>query len=178
MKVLETQRLELRRFTADDAPFILQLLNEPSWLQYIGDKGVRTVADARDYIDKGPIEIYGRLGFGLYLVELKASGDSIGICGLTKRESLQDVEIGYAFLPRFWSQGYAFESASAVMSYGIRAFGLSRIVAITSHDNHASARLLAKLGFRFDRITRLAVDAPDVNLYAIDAGECSSPTQG
>jgi RimJ/RimL family protein N-acetyltransferase len=168
MKILETERLVLRRLTATDAPFILQLVNEPSWVQYIGDKGVRTLEDARNYIDKGPIEMYGRLGFGLYLVELKASGEPIGMCGLIKRESLEDVDVGYAFLPRFWAKGYAFESASAVVSYGKSAFGLSRIIAITSKENYASAKVLGKLGFRFEHAVRLAVDAAEVNLYAID----------
>ncbi|MDB6041959.1 MAG: acetyltransferase family protein [Gammaproteobacteria bacterium] len=168
MKILETERLVLRRLTADDAPFILQLVNEPSWLQHIGDKGVRTLEEARNYIDKGPIEMYGRLGFGLYLVELKASGEPIGMCGLIKRESLEDVDVGYAFLPRFWAKGYAVESASAVVSHGKSAFGLSRIVAITSKENHASAKVLGKLGFRFERAVRLTVDAAEVNLYAMD----------
>jgi RimJ/RimL family protein N-acetyltransferase len=168
MKILETERLVLRRLTADDAPFILQLVNEPSWLLHIGDKGVRTLEDARNYIDQGPIEMYGRLGFGLYLVELKASGEPIGMCGLIKRESLEDVDVGYAFLPRFWAKGYAVESASAVVSHGKSAFGLSRIVAITSKENHALAKVLGKLGFRFERAVRLAVDAAEVNLYAID----------
>jgi len=175
MKILETERLVVRRLTAADAPFILQLVNEPSWLQYIGDKGVRTLEDARNYIDKGPIEMYGRLGFGLYLVELKASGEPIGMCGLIKRESLEDVDVGYAFLPRFWARGYAFESASAVVSYGKYALGLSRIVAITSKENHASAKVLEKLGFRFERALRLAVDAAEVNLYALDAELKGSP---
>jgi RimJ/RimL family protein N-acetyltransferase len=164
--VCETERLTLRRLGTDDAAFILQLVNEPAWLRYIGDKGVRTLEDARTYIENGPVEMYGRLGFGLYLVELKEGGDPIGICGLIKRESLEDVDIGFAFLSKFWGQGYAFESASAAMSYGTHALGLTRIVAITSQDNHVSAKLLEKLGFRFERPVRLAADAAEVKLYA------------
>jgi RimJ/RimL family protein N-acetyltransferase len=166
VKVLETDRLILRRLGTDDAAFILELLNDPSWLRFIGDKGVRTIEDARSYIANGPVAMYARLGFGLYLVELKQGGDSIGICGLIKRESLEDVDIGFAFLPRFWAQGFAFESTSAVMSYGMRVLGLSRIVAITSQENHVSAKLLEKLGFRFERLARLATDSPEVQLYA------------
>jgi RimJ/RimL family protein N-acetyltransferase len=169
MKVLETERLVVRWLKTDDAAFIHQLVNEPSWLRYIGDKGVRTLEDARNYIEKGPVEMYGRLGFGLYLVELKESGDPIGICGLIKRESLDDVDLGFAFLPRFWAQGYAFESASAVMAHETRALGLSRIVAVTSQDNHVSAKLLEKLGFRFERMARLAADTAEVRLYAAGA---------
>ncbi|MFW5437641.1 GNAT family N-acetyltransferase [Paenibacillus apiarius] len=113
MKVLKTDRLILRWLTTDDAEFMLELLNNPSWLEFIGDKGVRTVEDARDYILKGPVDMYARLGFGLYLTERKADGVPIGICGLIKRDSLEDVDIGFAFLPRLWAKGYAYESASA-----------------------------------------------------------------
>ena len=117
MKVLETDRLILRWLSTDDAEFILELLNEPSFLQYIGDKGVRTLEDARNYILNGPVDMYARLGFGLYLTELKERGVPLGICGLLKRDGLEDVDIGFAFLPRFWAKGYAYESA-AVLAYG------------------------------------------------------------
>jgi RimJ/RimL family protein N-acetyltransferase len=169
VKVLETERLVLRWLGTDDAAFILQLVNEPSWLRYIGDRGVRTLEDARKYIEKGPVEMYGRLGFGLYLVELKENGDPIGICGFVKRDSLEDVDIGFAFLQRFRGQGYAFESASAVMSFGRGTLGLSRVLAVTSQENHVSARLLEKLGFRFERLARLAADAEEVKLFATGA---------
>jgi ribosomal-protein-alanine N-acetyltransferase len=165
VKVLETERLVLRWLTIDDAAFILELLNEPSWLRYIGDKNVRTLDDARNYIERGPGEMYRRVGFGLYLVELKESSAPIGICGLIKRETLEDVDVGFAFLPGFWGRGYAFESASAVMSYGKRAFGLSRVVAIIQPDNDVSASLLEKLGFRFEGLTRLTPDAAEVKVY-------------
>lgn len=165
MKVLETDRLSLRWLRADDAEFILELLNDPSFLRFIGDKGVRTLADARDYILNGPVEMYARLGFGLYLTELKEGGVPIGVCGLIKRDGLDDVDIGFALLPRFWSKGYAYEAASAVMAYGKDALGLERIVAITSPDNHASGRLLEKLGLRFERMVRLSEDAEEVRLF-------------
>jgi len=135
--ILETQRLTLRRLAADDAEFILELLNQPSFLQYIGDKGVRNTQDALRYIETGPVASYERFGFGLYLVELKDSGTPIGMCGLIKRETLPDVDVGFAFLPDYWSQGLAFEAASAVMNYGRQTLGLRRIVAITSLDNTA-----------------------------------------
>jgi RimJ/RimL family protein N-acetyltransferase len=126
--------LILRRLETGDAEFILALLNDPSFLRFIGDKGVRTVDDAREYISNGPLASYERFGFGLYLTERKDDGVPIGICGLLKREALKDVDVGFAFLPRFWSKGYAFESASAVMAYGRNVLGLS-IVAIISPDN-------------------------------------------
>lgn len=168
MKVIETGRLNLRRLTTDDAEFILELLNEPSFLRFIGDKGVRTLDDARGYILNGPVEMYNRLGFGLYLTELKESGVPIGICGLLKRDSLEDVDIGFAFLPRFWAKGYAYESAAAVMAYGKRVLGLKRVVAITSPDNDASARVLEKLGLRFEKMIRPSIDATEVRLFVVD----------
>jgi len=168
LKVLETDRLILRRLTTDDAEFILRLLNEPSFLRYIGDKGVRTLMDARDYILNGPVDMYNRLGFGLYLTELKEGNVPIGVCGLIKRDNLEDVDIGFAFLPRFWAKGYAYESASAVMTYGKDVLGLKRIVAITSPDNHASARLLEKLGLQFDRMLRLSENSEEVRLFVTD----------
>jgi len=168
MKVLETDRLILRRLTTDDAEFILQLLNEPSFLRYIGDKGVRTLMDARDYILNGPVDMYNRSGFGLYLTELKEGNVPIGVCGLIKRDALEDVDIGFAFLPRFWAKGYAYESASAVMTYGKDVLGLKRIVAITSPDNHASARLLEKLGLQFERMILLSENTEEVRLFVTD----------
>ena len=165
MNVLETDRLIVRRLSPDDAEFILRLLNEPSWLRFIGDKGVRTIEDARAYILRGPVEMYSRLGFGLYLVAIKGGGPPIGICGLIKRDSLEDVDIGFAFLPEYWGRGYAYEAASAVMAYGGNVLGLKRIVAITSVDNDSSARLLEKLGLRFEGMVKLSNDSEEVRLF-------------
>ena len=165
LTVVETQRLVLRRFCDDDAAFIVELLNQPSFLRYIGDKEVRNDADAVCYIQDGPAASYARFGFGLYLVELKETGASIGMCGLLKRDSLPDVDIGFAFLPDYWSQGFAVESASAVMSLGREAFGLRRIVAITSLDNHPSMRLLEKLGMKFERVIKLGENQSEVRLF-------------
>lgn len=170
MCVLETDRLILHRLTVEDAAFILDLLNQPSFLQYIGDRGVRTLDDARRYILNGPVASYKRFGFGLNRVELKATGTPIGLCGLLKRETLDDVDIGFAFLPSFWSKGYAYESASAVLEQGLDALGLPRIVAITAPDNHRSIRLLEKLGLRFERLARLSEAEPEVKLFATRAG--------
>ncbi len=166
LQVTETERLLLRWLNADDSMFILELLNEPSWIQYIGDRGVRTLQDAARYIRNGPEQMYRALGFGLYLVELKQTGEPIGICGLIKREALEDVDIGFAFLPRYWRNGYAFEAASAVMSYAKEAAGLSRIVAILSRDNLPSLRLLERLGFRFEGTLRLQPGGEELDLYA------------
>lgn len=168
MIVLETDRLILRHQTIEDAAFILELLNDPSWIQYIGDRGVRTIDDARGYILKGALDMYARLGFGFYLTELKEGGIPIGICGLVKRDFLEAVDVGFAFLPKFWGKGYAFEAASAVMGYTQSVLGLKRIVAITSEDNHASSKLLEKLGLHFEGVIRYAGTDEEVRLYAIN----------
>jgi [ribosomal protein S5]-alanine N-acetyltransferase len=167
--VLETRRLVLRRLSTDDAAFLLELLNEPSFLRYIGDKGVRTEADARRYVETGPLASYERFGFGLWRVELKEGGEPIGMCGLLKRDGLPDVDVGFAFRPRFWSRGYAFESASAVLAHARDAFGLKRLLAITAPDNEASIRLLEKLGFRFERMARVPEDGPEVQVFGLAA---------
>jgi len=167
--VLETDRLALRRLTTDDAGFLVELLNEPSFLLHIGDKGVRTEADACRYLERGPLASYERFGFGLWRVGLKQSGEPVGMCGLLKRDWLTDVDLGFAFLPRFWAKGYAFEAASGVLLHARDAFGLKRIVAITSPDNAASIRLLAKLGFTFERMARASEKEPEVRLFAREA---------
>jgi RimJ/RimL family protein N-acetyltransferase len=166
MKTLETDRLILRRLAPGDAEFILELLNDPDWLRFIGDKGVRTIEDSRSYIRKGPMEMYDRLGLGLCLVEVKEGSLPAGICGLIKRDSLPDVDLGFAFLPAFRGKGFAYESASAAMAYGRDVLGLDRIVAITSRDNERSMRLLEKLGMRFERMLRLGNDPEEVRLFA------------
>lgn len=168
MIVLETDRLVLRRFTLNEAPFVVGLLNEPSFLRFIGDRNVRTLHDARQYLLKGPIASYERFGFGLYLTFLRATGDPIGMCGLLKRETLPDVDVGFAFLPAHWRKGYAFESASAVLAHGRSTFGLKRIVAITSPDNLASIKVLEKIGLSFEALIQLPGDTREVKLFGVD----------
>ena len=166
MNILETQRLVLRQLSIDDAEFIRALLNQPSFIRYIGDKGVRNLDDARRYILEGPLQSYERNGFGLYLVELKDTGTPIGVSGLVKRDTLSDPDIGFAFLPQYWSKGYAVESAAAVMDYARQVLALERVLAITSPDNEASARLLAKIGLQFQRLIRLSEGASEVRLFS------------
>jgi RimJ/RimL family protein N-acetyltransferase len=166
MIVLRTARLRARHLHIEDAPFILQLVNEPSWLRFIGDKGVRTLDDARGYLRNGPLAMYEQYGYGLYLLELEADGTPIGMCGLLKRDTLPDADIGFALLPGFWGQGYAFEAAAAVLDLGRRAFDLRRVLAITSLDNDSSIRLLEKLGLQFERLLELA-PGNTVKVFAI-----------
>jgi len=165
MIVLETERLILRHLSEDTDPeFVLRLLNEPSFLRYIGDKGVRTLDDARRYLVTGPIASYEINGFGLYLVQLKDSGLSVGMCGLIKRDTLPDIDIGFALLPEFWNQGYALEAATGVAAYANNTLEIDRIVAITDPDNEASARLLNKLGLTFESLIDLG-DGKPVRLF-------------
>ncbi len=171
MNVLETDRLTLRRLNAQDAAFMLGLLNQPSFLRFIGDRGVRTLDDARAYILNGPVEMYERHGVGLYLTALKEGGAPIGVCGLIKRETLEDIDIGFAFLPEFWGRGYAVEAAAAVLAHGRDDLGLRRIVAITAQDNQSSIRLLEKIGLTFERLIRLSGEGPEINLFAWDKTE-------
>ncbi|HLM56220.1 MAG TPA: GNAT family N-acetyltransferase [Pyrinomonadaceae bacterium] len=166
MKVLETERLVLRRLTTEDDAFILELINDPAWLRFIGDRGIRTLEAAREYISNNLLAMYERHGFGLYLAELKGEGVPAGICGLIKRDSLEDVDIGFAFLPQFRRRGYGYESAAGVLEYGRKTLGLKRIVAITSPDNSVSAGLLDKLGFTYERTMRLSEDSEEVFLFA------------
>ena len=168
MKVLETDRMILRHFADEDAGFILELLNEPSFIQNIGDRKIRSQDGAKLYIKNGPLASYAQHGFGLYLVALKETGESIGMCGLIKRNTLDDVDIGYAFLPRFWSKGYAVESALAVKNYGRDVIGLKRIVAITDPQNAGSIRVLEKIGMKFEKMVKLSEDDFELKLFAVD----------
>jgi len=168
LSVLETERLTLQRLSARDAAFIVELLNEPSFLRYIGDKGVRSEADACRYLEAGPMASYERHGFGLYRVERREGGEPMGMCGLLKRDWLPDVDLGFAFLPRFRARGYALEAASGVLAHARNALGLTRVVAITSPDNAPSIRLLEKLGFRFERMARASEKEAEVRLFALD----------
>ena len=173
--VLETRRLVLDELTTDDAEFILELVNEEPFLRNIGDKGVRNQADACQYILTGPVASYERHGHGLYRVALKKAGVPIGICGVLKRDGLEDPDVGFAFLERHWANGYAFESATAVLEHARKTLGLGRILAITSPDNEASVGLLAKLGFVFERTTRLPGVEGDVKVFVSEAPDDVPP---
>ncbi len=164
MKIFETNRLVLRTFTVDDAPFFMALVNEPGWLRFIGNRHLTTLEDTRDAILKGPIAMYERLGFCLYVVEQNdhaQTSTSVGICGLIKREQLDDVDLGVAFLAEYGGQGYAFEAAQATLNYANNTLGLKRIVAITSPDNISSIKLLEKIGFRFEKMMAYKSSKPD-----------------
>ncbi len=159
-----TERLVIRALAPADGPFILRLLNDPDWLRFIGDRGVRTLADAEAYIERNRTA-RARHGFGLDLVELK-DGTPLGLCGLIRREGLDDVDLGFAFLPEHRGKGYALEAARATVA-GAPAFGLARLVAITSQDNASSIALLEKLGFRFEKLVRLPKEDEQLKLFSL-----------
>lgn len=175
---LETERLRLRRVTEDDAAFVLRLLNEPSYLENIGDKGVRTLEDAAAYIRSAPMATYERFGFGMDAVELKETGAVVGMCGLLKREHLEHPDLGYAYLPEHWSRGYAVEAARGVLRHAREVLGLGTILAVTSLHNHASARVLERVGFDAAGLTGWT-NGEQVRLFACDpAASPSIPARG
>jgi len=165
--IVETERLIIRELdSALDAEFIFELLNSPKFLQFIGDRGVRTLRESAAFIDDRYRQSYRDHGFGLYTVELRGDGPKIshaedkapvenrqiGMCGFVKRDHLEFPDIGFAFLPQFEQKGYGFESASALMGYGRNTLGFGTVLAITTLDNVASGDLLKKLGFRLARV--------------------------
>jgi [ribosomal protein S5]-alanine N-acetyltransferase len=174
IEAFATARLALRPFTQGDAPFIVELLNDPGWLRFIGDRGVRNEDDARAYLHDGPVAHAARHGFALGLVTLRSDATPIGMCGLIRRDTLPDADIGYAFLPAFRGRGYAREAAAAWLARGFERHGLPRIVAIVSPGNAASARVLESIGMRFEQRLRLPGYEDDSLLYAAARPPASS----
>ena len=163
--ILQTERLILREFAPDDATFVLALVNDPDWLTYIGDRGVRTLADATTYIAERLQKSYREMGFGMWLIERKADGAPIGMCGLLKRDYLDALDIGFALLPDFRGQGYAFEAAAGTINYGKTMLSLKRILGFTLVGNDPSAKLLKKLGMQYERNFKIPNDDDDLELY-------------
>ncbi len=173
MTVCESARLRLRQLEEGDAPMILELLNDAAFLANIGDRGVRSLEDARRYISTGPEASYARFGFGLWLIELQGDGAAIGICGLLHRDTHPDVEIGFALLPSFRGKGYAQEAARATLELATGALGMQRVVAIVAPANTASISILERLGLVFERIGRFTADG-DSRLYVLDRGRVTA----
>ncbi|MGV3630548.1 MAG: GNAT family N-acetyltransferase [Bacteroidota bacterium] len=148
-KILETERLIIREFTPEDAPYILEQLTSEEWLRFIGDRKVYNLADARHYLVSHLIPPYEAKGFGFYAVDLKNGGKTIGMCGLVKREELEDIDIGFAFLPAYFGKGYAYESAKAVLDHAFENLEQESICAITLAENQSSVNLLKKLGLNY-----------------------------
>jgi ribosomal-protein-alanine N-acetyltransferase len=167
--ILQTERLNLREITEPDAPFILELLTDPSFLQNIGDRGVSDLDSALNYIRTSPGDSYARNGYGLWLVELKDSHVPVGTCGLIRRDTLPAADIGYAFLPRYWGRGYAVEACAAVRDHALRTLAMPQLLAIVSPDNQASIKVLERIGLSFREMVRLGADAEQLKLFALDA---------
>ncbi len=164
--IVETPRLRLCELTVEDAEFVFRLVNEPSFLSNIGDKRVRNLDDAKQFILEGPWTRQERHGYGQFLVELKERGVPIGICGLLYRKSLDVSDVGFALLPEYWKRGYAYEAADAVLKYGHSTLGIDGIVGLTSEENLASISVLQKLGMNFERIVKMSADDPGTVLYS------------
>jgi ribosomal-protein-alanine N-acetyltransferase len=162
---LETPRLVLRQLDFSDADFLVGLLNQPSFLANIGDRGVRNVEDAHRYLREGPLAMYEKFGFGLWHVSRRTDGTAVGMCGLLKRDILPDVDVGYAFLPEYWGQGYASEAAAATLAHAAAKFRLPRVIAVVSEGNEGSIRVIEKLGMKFERMVPMRPNEPDVRLY-------------
>jgi [ribosomal protein S5]-alanine N-acetyltransferase len=150
--ILVTDRLVLREFTIDDAAFIFELLNTPLWLQFIGDRNVHSLKDAELYLQNGPIKSYQENGFGFYAVLQKEIKQAIGMCGFAKRDYLDNPDIGFAFLAKYYGKGFGFEAAKACLDYGHNTLKINTILATVMPQNSASIGLLKKLGMNFEKM--------------------------
>ncbi|WP_194973974.1 GNAT family N-acetyltransferase [Aquiflexum lacus] len=166
--ILKTERLIIRKLNLDDTLFIVKLLNSPGWLRYIGDRGVRNLEDAKNYLQNGPLLSYEKYGFGLYLVELLESGNPIGMCGILKRDSLEYPDMGFAFLPEYMGKGYAYEAADAVIQYAGEQLRIKTLLAITLPENATSIKLLEKVGMKFESVVKSPDGKENLNLYKLE----------
>jgi len=172
MQILETERLILREFTLEDAAFILELLNTPTWLQFIGDRNVHSIEDAKNYLLAGSIKSYAENGFGFYAVDEKigssdCKNQTIGMCGLIKRDTLPDIDIGFAFLPNLISKGFGYEIASATLDYALNILKINRIIAIVNPENEKSIGLIKKIGMQFEEMIKFGDDDKELMLFGI-----------
>jgi ribosomal-protein-alanine N-acetyltransferase len=167
MTSYETDRLLIRPTATEDAAFILELLNSPKWLQFIGDRKVRNLNDAENYINNRIISQYNKIGFSNFTVLRKSDSEKMGVCGIYEREGLEDFDLGFAFLPQFEQMGYAFEAAKKILELGLNEFKFKKICAITTKDNFSSQKLLKKLGFNFEKLVKIEGDSEELMLYLI-----------
>jgi len=165
MAIIETERLIVHKLGTADGSFIVELVNSPGWLEFIGDRSIKTIADAENYIVNGPMASYQKNGFGLYRLVLKPTGISIGMCGLIKRDTLEHPDIGFALLPSYTGKGYALEAASVILQYERETLGIKKIAAITLEKNHRSIQLLTKLGLLFEKKIQFADKEEELMLF-------------
>ncbi len=166
--IIESERAVLRKYTLDDTDFIINLLNQQSFIENIGDRGIKTIPDAEDYLKKSILNSYQQNGFGLNMVELKESKIPIGMCGILKRDTLDHADLGYAFLPEYCGLGYASEITETLIQSAKRLYNLEKIVAITNSHNKKSRKLLEKIGFKFDCMVQAVEGEAESMLFAID----------
>jgi RimJ/RimL family protein N-acetyltransferase len=169
--ILETSRLILREFILDDAPFIIELVNSPGWLQFIGDRNIHTKEEAVGYLKNGPLKSYADNGFGLCLVQIMKDHTPIGMCGIINRGTLDHPDIGFALLPEFMGNGYAFEISSALLEYAKNILQLPVILAITVPNNKSSLSLLEKLGLEFKMSFTFPGGVEELSLYSTPANQ-------
>lgn len=164
---IETERLQLCRLTLDDAELMLAIWNDPAFLRFVGDRGIRTIDEARTALEEGAFKLYAEHGFGPYRMSLKSNGSAVGICGLFRRDGLADTDIGFSTLPQYCGRGYGFEAARAVIEHARVDARLTRLTALVSPQNIASVQLIEKLGMMFEKMVRIPGDTADVRLYAM-----------
>jgi len=164
---LQTERLSLRRLTLDDAELMLAVWNDPAFIRHVGDRGIRTIDAARVALQEGALKLFSDYGYGPFRVALIADDTPVGVCGLFRREGLEEPDIGFSILPQHWRKGYAFEAASAVVRHAKTDIRLERLTAVVSTENAASVALIEKLGLQFERMQRLPGDNDDVAVYGM-----------
>ncbi|AOW20481.1 GNAT family N-acetyltransferase [Urechidicola croceus] len=163
--LLETERLIISKMTVEYAPFILELLNDPDYIRFIGDKKVKTLKEAEKHIIEKYLENYNNQKIGFYLVSLKKDKTPIGTSGLVDREGLDCHDIGFAYLPKFRGKGYAYEAAKKILDYATNELKLNPIAAITTKDNIKSANLLERLGLKFEKLILIPNDSEELRLF-------------
>jgi len=168
---LETERLSLRRLTLDDAELMLAVWNDPAFIRYVGDRGIRSIDEARVALEEGALKLFSDYGYGPFRVALITDDTPIGVCGLFRREGLDEPDIGFSILPEHWRKGYAHEAASAVVGHAMTDLRLGRLTAVVSPENVASVALIKKLGLQFERMHCLPGDDDDIAIYDIQLDE-------
>jgi RimJ/RimL family protein N-acetyltransferase len=166
MIIAETNRLIISKISLEDAPFFLKLVNTPNWIKYIGDRNLKTIKDAEDYLTNGILKSYKELGFGFYILQNKSDNEPIGICGLVKRDQLDEVDFGFALLPEFEAQGFGFEASTTILKVAKDVFNIKKILAITLPINTNSIKLLEKLGFNYEKRVKPYEDDEELLLFA------------
>ncbi len=169
--LIETDRLKLRAITIDDTELMLAVWNDPAFMRNVMDRGIRTPEQAREALQEGALKLFADFGYGPYCISLKSDGSMIGICGLFRRENLDDPDIGFAVLPDYCGQGYAGEAAAAVVAYARDDLGLGALTAIVSPGNAASIRLIEKLGLTFDSMITMPGEDDAMCLYSMSLAD-------